>query len=80
MWRITDMSAKRQNRTLLLTPELTSGQRTKDSECGLYDQKRDEINDVGVVEAIGSFLSSAIRIPRVLLPHDVELRLLLVAQ
>ena len=40
------MSAKRQNRTLLLTPELTSGQRTKDSECGLYDQKRDEINDV----------------------------------
>ena len=44
------------------------------------DQKRDEIDDVGVVEGVGSSLLAAIRAPHVLLPHNVELRLLLVAQ
>ena len=53
---------------------------TRDSERGLCDQKRDEIDDVGVVEAVGSFLPAAIRVPRILVPHNVELRLLLVAQ
>ena len=46
----------------------------------MRDQKRDEIDDLGVVEAVGSFLHAAIRIPHALLPHNVELRLLLVAQ
>jgi hypothetical protein len=46
----------------------------------LCDQKRDEIDDVGSSKAVGSLLPAAIRIPRVLLPHSVELRLLLVAQ
>ena len=53
---------------------------TRDSERGLCDQKRDEIDDVGVVEVAGSFLPAAICVPRFLLPHNVELRLLLVAQ
>ena len=48
---------------------------TRDSESGLCDQKRDEIDDLGVIEAVGSFLPAAF-----LLPHSVELRLLLVAQ
>ena len=52
---------------------------TRDSERGLCDQKRDEIDDVGVVEVAGSFLPAAICVPRFLLPHNVELRLLLVA-
>ena len=54
--------------------------RTKDREYGLCDQKRDEIDDVAVVGVVGSFLPAVFRIPRVLLPHSVELRLLLVAQ
>ena len=58
-------------------PELTSSQ----CKPGIVsDQKRDEIDDVGVVEVVGSFLPAAICVPRVLLPHSVELRLLLVAQ
>ena len=58
-------------------PELTSSQ----CKPGIVsDQKRDEIDDVGVVEVVGSFLPAAICVPRVLLPHNVELRLLLVAQ
>jgi hypothetical protein len=52
----------------------------KDNERGQCDQKPDEIDDVEVVEAIGSFLPAAICVPRVLLPHNVELGLLLVAQ
>jgi hypothetical protein len=36
--------------------------------------------NVAVVGAVGSFPPAAIRTPRVLLPHSVELRLLLVAQ
>ena len=48
--------------------------------CPRADVERDEVDDLGVVEAVGSFLPAAIRIPRVLLPHNVELRLLLVAQ
>jgi hypothetical protein len=52
----------------------------KDNERGQCDQKPDEIDDVEVVEAVGSFLPAAICVPRVLLPHNVELRLLLVAQ
>ena len=63
----------------LVDPELTSSQ-CKPGERGLRDQKRDEIDDLGVVEAVGSFLHAAIRIPHALLPHNVELRLLLVAQ
>jgi hypothetical protein len=47
--------------------------------CPRANVERDEVNDLGVVEAVGSFLPAAIRIPRVLLPHNVELRLLLVA-
>ena len=55
-------------------PELTSSQ----CKPGIVsDQKRDEID---VVEVVGSFLPAAICVPRVLLPHSVELRLLLVAQ
>ena len=37
------------------------------------------LKNIAVVGAVGSFLPAAIRIPRVLLPHSVELRLLLVA-
>ena len=48
--------------------------------CPRADVERDEVDDLVVVEAVGSFLPAAIRIPRVLLPHNVELRLLLVAQ
>ena len=51
--------------------------------------KRDEVDDFGLskqkprepaAHLVGSFVPAAIRIPRVLLPHNVELRLLLVAQ
>ena len=51
-----------------------------DNERGQCDQTRNEIDDGQVVEAVGSFLPAAICVPRVLLPHNVELRLLLVAQ
>ena len=50
---------------------------TKDSH-GLCDQKRDEIDNVGSSKSL--VLPAALRIPRALLAHYVELRLLLVAQ
>ena len=61
-------------------PELTSSQSKKIMSVVSAIRKPDEIDDVEVVETVGSFLPAAICIPRVLLPHNVELRLLLVAQ